>query len=50
MQVLDVRSARTFNESDEIAEGALRVDPERPVQEVRRMGIPQDTWLPCYCT
>ena len=48
--VLDVRTARTYNDSDMTAEGAVRVDPDRAVQEARRLGLPRDAWLPSYCT
>ena len=43
--VLDVR--RSPNE--QTAKGAVRVDPERPVQEAQRLHLPREAWLVAFC-
>jgi rhodanese-related sulfurtransferase len=47
--ILDVRSERTFNDSDSLATGAVRVDPNRSVPEVRKLGIPKQAWIVAFC-
>jgi NhaP-type Na+/H+ or K+/H+ antiporter len=42
---LDVR--RTLTE--ETAAGAVRVDPERPVESARALVLPRDAWLVAFC-
>lgn len=43
--ILDVR--RSPNE--QTAKGAVRVDPERPVQEAQRLHLPREAWLVAFC-
>lgn len=47
--VLDVRTARSLESSDLRAVGAVRVDPERPVQEAERLHLPREAWLVAFC-
>lgn len=48
--VLDVRTNRTYVESDLVAKGAVRLDPERAVQEARKRLFPTQAWLVAFCT
>lgn len=50
LRLLDVRTARTYDESDELAKGAVRLDPENAVRQARVMGLPADAYLVLYCT
>lgn len=47
--VLDVRTLRSLESSDLRAVGAVRVDPERPVQEAERLKLPKEAWLIAFC-
>jgi sodium/hydrogen antiporter len=47
--VLDVRSDRTFADSEFQAEGALRVLPEQAVQRLMELQVPRRTWLIAFC-
>jgi hypothetical protein len=47
--VVDARTDRTFNESDLLAEGALRLNPERPVLEAEKHQLPRDAVLAVFC-
>jgi NhaP-type Na+/H+ or K+/H+ antiporter len=47
--VLDVRSARTYHESDQHAVGALRLDPERAAEQAAERGLPRDAWILAFC-
>lgn len=48
--VLDVRTERTFEESDSLAKDAIRLHPDSAVLEARRMGLPRDAHLALFCT
>jgi sodium/hydrogen antiporter len=48
--VLDVRTSRTYQESDQTAKGAIRLEPERAVQEARKHHLPTQAWLVAFCT
>jgi NhaP-type Na+/H+ or K+/H+ antiporter len=48
--VLDVRSERSFAESNMLARGALRVEPVNAALQVRRLGLPQTATLVAFCT
>lgn len=48
--LLDSRTDRSYEESEQTLEGAHRVHPDRPVEEVRRLGLPQDARLVVFCT
>jgi 3-mercaptopyruvate sulfurtransferase SseA len=47
--LLDVRSAKDYNRSDEDMAGALRLHPSKVVQEMRRLGIAQETPIIAVC-
>jgi sodium/hydrogen antiporter len=47
--VVDARTPRSLEESDRRAGGAVRVNPERPVQEAERLRLPRDAWLVVFC-
>ena len=47
--ILDVRKQRSFEGSDDTAQGAVRIDPERPVQEAERLRLPKEAWLVAFC-
>jgi NhaP-type Na+/H+ or K+/H+ antiporter len=47
--VLDVRSDRTFGDSEFQAEGALRVSPEQAVRRLMELQVPRRTWLIAFC-
>lgn len=47
--VLDVRTLRSMESSDRRAVGAVRVDPERPVQDAERLNLPREAWLIAFC-
>jgi NhaP-type Na+/H+ or K+/H+ antiporter len=49
VHVLDVRSQRSFNDSDRQAEGALRLAPDHAVERARELGLPSEGWLIAYC-
>src|SRR5262249_17959220 len=41
----DVRRATDWEHSDQIAAGAVRLAPDRPVEDARRLGLPTDAWI-----
>jgi sodium/hydrogen antiporter len=47
--VLDVRTDRAFDSSDQKATGAIRVRPENVVSQVTTVGLPKDAWLIAFC-
>lgn len=47
--VLDVRSARSYETSGQIAPGTIRLDPERSVREAERLHLPKEAWLIAFC-
>ncbi|HEX5715908.1 MAG TPA: cation:proton antiporter, partial [Thermoanaerobaculia bacterium] len=47
--ILDVRTLRSLESSDRRAVGAVRVDPERPVEEAERLKLPKEAWLIAFC-
>jgi NhaP-type Na+/H+ and K+/H+ antiporter len=49
VHVLDVRSQRSFDDSDRQAEGALRLAPDHAVERARELGLPSEGWLIAYC-
>jgi NhaP-type Na+/H+ and K+/H+ antiporter len=50
LHILDVRTEKGFQSDSVMAAGALRINPDNAVQEVRRLGLPADAWLALYCT
>ncbi|BDI30178.1 hypothetical protein CCAX7_22290 [Capsulimonas corticalis] len=47
--VLDVRSERTYNDSDLLAGGALRMDYHHAAELSAKAGIPKDAWVILFC-
>lgn len=47
--ILDVRSERTFNDSEYLAGGAIRVDPNRAREYAAGNGIGKDAWIVAFC-
>ncbi|HEX7180662.1 MAG TPA: cation:proton antiporter [Thermoanaerobaculia bacterium] len=47
--LLDARSARSWEPSEQTVQGAVRLDPERPVQEAERLELPREAWLVAFC-
>ena len=47
--MLDVRSHRSYDQIGIPDPGAIRLDPDRPVQEAQRLGLPKEGWLIAYC-
>lgn len=47
--LVDARSHRTYDESDYVLEGAVRVDPERAVAEAHRLNFPRNATLALFC-
>lgn len=49
MILVDVRSARSLENSDQQAAGSVRLDPDAAVDEARRLRLPKDAWLIAWC-
>jgi NhaP-type Na+/H+ or K+/H+ antiporter len=47
--VLDVRAERSFTDSDLLAQGALRIPPDRAVERLKELDVPRQTWLFVFC-
>ena len=47
--VLDVRAEQSLASSDLRAQGALRVPPDRPVDRLKELDVPRQTWLFAFC-
>jgi NhaP-type Na+/H+ or K+/H+ antiporter len=47
--VLDVRAEHSLASSDLRAQGALRVPPDRPVDRLKELDVPRQTWLFAFC-
>jgi NhaP-type Na+/H+ or K+/H+ antiporter len=47
--ILDVRTERSLQDSDSRARGAIRMPPERVVEQARELGLKQQDWLVAYC-
>jgi rhodanese-related sulfurtransferase len=48
--LLDVRKDDAYRDSATKAAGAIRVAPDRAIETVSALGLPQDAWLVNYCT
>ena len=46
---LDVRTERALEESGQKADGAIRIHPDRPLEEARRNNLPKEAWLIAFC-
>jgi NhaP-type Na+/H+ or K+/H+ antiporter len=49
VRLLDVRSLRTYDDSPQELEGALRLDPSSPVSDAERLALPKTTPLALFC-
>ena len=47
--VVDARTDRNFNESEFLADGAVRLSPERAVLEAEKRRLPRDAVLALFC-
>lgn len=47
--VVDARTQRTFDESEFLAQGAVRLDPDRAVLEAETRKLPRDAVLAVFC-
>jgi sodium/hydrogen antiporter len=47
--ILDVRTERSIEGSDTMAQGAVRMPPEHVVDQARERGLPKEAWLIAYC-
>jgi NhaP-type Na+/H+ or K+/H+ antiporter len=47
--MLDVRAERSFANSDLLAQGALRVEPEHAVERLKELDVPRGTWIILFC-
>jgi NhaP-type Na+/H+ and K+/H+ antiporter len=47
--VADVRTLRTIRDSELAAAGAIRLDPERAVEEAQAQDVPKDALIALYC-
>jgi len=48
--LLDARTARTYDPDGLTAEGAIRIDPENVVEEVREKDLPKGALIAAFCT
>jgi NhaP-type Na+/H+ or K+/H+ antiporter len=47
--ILDVRSERSFEDSDLLATGAIRIHPDETVRKAQELGINREAWLIAFC-
>jgi NhaP-type Na+/H+ or K+/H+ antiporter len=47
--LLDVRSDRSYESSDQQLHGALRLPPDRAPRAAAERGLPRDAWLVAFC-
>ena len=47
--VLDARTERSYEGSDEDAEGAIRLAPDRAVERAHALDLARDAWLIAFC-
>jgi rhodanese-related sulfurtransferase len=47
--LVDARSHRSFDDSNELVEQAIRLDPERAVEDAKSIGLPRDVPLAVFC-
>ena len=50
MKLGDVRSARSFEDSEEVFAGSERIDPEEPVRTAEARGFSAEDWIALFCT
>ena len=49
VRILDVRTERAWNAADDQLAGAIRLDPEHPVESAAEQALPKNDWLVGYC-
>ena len=47
--LLDVRTERSMETSESMAQGAVRMPPEHVVAQARKLNLPKEAWLIAYC-
>jgi rhodanese-related sulfurtransferase len=47
--ILDVRSERSLEGSNEQAKGAIRMPPDHVAERAKELNISKDTWVVPYC-
>jgi NhaP-type Na+/H+ or K+/H+ antiporter len=48
--ILDARTTRALEESDQTAQGSVRIVPDQPTApQAERLQLPRDAWLIAYC-
>jgi NhaP-type Na+/H+ or K+/H+ antiporter len=47
--LLDVRTERSLETSESMAQGAVRMPPEQVAAQARELRLPKDAWLIAYC-
>ena len=47
--LLDVRTERSLETSESMAQAAVRMPPEHVVAQARELDLPKDAWLVAYC-
>jgi NhaP-type Na+/H+ or K+/H+ antiporter len=47
--ILDVRTERSRDTSDQQAQGSVRLPPDDAVSQARKMNLPKEAWLIAYC-
>lgn len=47
--LLDVRTERTYDPSEQKAAGAIRLPPDHVAERARELKLPPDAWLVAYC-
>jgi hypothetical protein len=47
--ILDVRTERSYEDSDLQAKGAARMPPDHVAERARELGLKQEAWLVAYC-
>lgn len=49
VHIVDVRAERAWNAAETIAAGAIRLDPDHPVESAAEQALPKHDWLIGYC-
>lgn len=47
--ILDVRTERSRDTSDQQAQGSVRLPPDDVIPQARKLNLPKDAWLIAYC-
>jgi NhaP-type Na+/H+ or K+/H+ antiporter len=50
VMILDARSVRSFESSDQQLRDAVRLSPDRAPRHAAELGLPQDAWLIAFCS